>query len=214
MKKRCSHITLIIICCCLAFSVFAASCNEQAASSVEDFSTGDIIAHTSKSRQSRFIRAITESPYTHIGLIVYKEGQFLVLEAVEPVRYTELGDWIARGEGGKYTVMRLQPRYAAGIGEVVREAEKNLGKHYDAKFDPSDMKMYCSELIAKAVQKGAGVNLGEWKAFEDIVGDKIKHPESRREIISRWGKIPSEMKVITPGSIMESKELVKVYSNY
>ncbi len=214
MKKRSSLITRITTCLCLAFFIVTAACTEKALNAEEDFQTGDIIAHTSKSRQSKFISAITGSDYTHIGLVVYKEDQFLVLEAVEPVRYTELEDWTARGENGKYTVMRLVPRYSDRIGEVVREAEKNLGKHYDIDFNPSDQKMYCSELIAKAVQKGAGVNVGEWKAFEDIVGDKIKQPELKHEIISRWGKIPNGMKMITPGSIMESKELLKVFSNY
>ncbi|MGC4010094.1 MAG: hypothetical protein QM805_14600 [Pseudomonas sp.] len=43
-------------------------------------------------------------------MITFKGGKPFVLEAVEPVRTTELATWIAHGTGGHYTVMRLKNR--------------------------------------------------------------------------------------------------------
>ncbi|EPR85580.1 hypothetical protein [Acinetobacter gerneri] len=42
------------------------------ASAAEDFQTGDIIFQTSKSAQSLAIQKATHSPYSHMGMLVYK----------------------------------------------------------------------------------------------------------------------------------------------
>ena len=47
------------------------------------YQTGDIIFHTSKSAQSLVIQKATHSPYSHMGMIVMKQGQALVLEAIQ-----------------------------------------------------------------------------------------------------------------------------------
>ena len=77
-----NKLTSIILNCTLALAVSA-----PAYASTPIFQTGDLITQTSKSRQSRFIRAATGSPYTHIGMIVNKEGKQQVIEAVEPEKF-------------------------------------------------------------------------------------------------------------------------------
>ncbi|MBI1970290.1 hypothetical protein HYS47_00935 [Candidatus Woesearchaeota archaeon] len=184
------------------------------------FHTGDIIAHTSRSTQSPFIQLATDSPYTHMGMIVERKGGLYVIEAVEPVKYTTLNAWIARGVDKRFTVKRLhQPlsgREGHTIAGVVREAEQHLGKHYDRLFKPTDKRMYCSELVAKAYERGAGIHLGEWKTVDDVIGGEKAAlqtiPSIRREIQRRWGTYPGDMKVITPKSIMGSPLLDLVYS--
>ncbi len=52
------------------------------------FQTGDIIFHISKSQQSLSIQKATHSPYSHMGMIVNKNNQTWVLEAIQPVQYT------------------------------------------------------------------------------------------------------------------------------
>jgi len=177
--------------------------------------TGDIIAHKSKSRQSRFIKALTGSDYTHIGFVVKKGGQSYVLEAIEPVKYTKLSDWINRGEGKKYTVKRLNSDYQQCIPQIIQRAEGHLGKHYDAWFHPSDKKIYCSELISKAVKNGFGIQLGEWETLDEIAGWKGYLPQYQKEAKRRWGKYPKDLKMITPASIMQDDtHLSEIYSNF
>ena len=70
----------MLLVCGLSSHVFA---NPQ-------FQTGDIIFHISKSQQSLVIQQATDSPYSHMGMIVNKNGQTWVLEAIQPVQYTAL----------------------------------------------------------------------------------------------------------------------------
>src|SRR5437867_163184 len=65
----------------------------RAAPHVQD---GDIIFHTSRSSQSLAIQKATHSPYSHMGLILYRGGSPYVFEAVGTVRYTPLARWVRR----------------------------------------------------------------------------------------------------------------------
>lgn len=181
---------------------------------LEKIVEGDILGHTSQSSQSTFIKIATWSPYTHVGIAVEKDDGMYVLEAVEPVRYTPLDEWVDRGKDDNYTVMRLKDEYRNHIPSIIEEAETHLGKHYDAHFDPGDDEIYCSELITKAAEEGAGIQIGEWESFDDIVGLLRYFPPAKRMIENRWGDVPSDMEVVTPESVMESDMLEPVFSNY
>jgi len=89
---------LLLIGCAL----FATS--THAAAALRD---GDIIFHTSRSAQSAAIQRATHSPYSHVGIVIHRDGKPYVFEANATVRYTPLADWIARGDGGRYVVKRL-----------------------------------------------------------------------------------------------------------
>lgn len=177
------------------------------------YKTGDIIAHTSRSQQSATIASVTASNYTHIGIIVNRPGGLYVLEAVGPVKYTPLQQFIDNGVGKRYTVKRLKPELQDKIPEMIKHAESFLGKPYDILFDPSDAKMYCSELVEKAAEK-AGVSLGKWEKFQDLLGWSRYNPVVRYKVEQRWGKLPDNIKMVTPKSIMESGNLTQVYSNF
>ena len=58
---------------------------------------GDILFHTSTSSQSALIRLLTNSPWTHCGIVLRHKGQLQVLEAVQPVKLTPVAVWTARG---------------------------------------------------------------------------------------------------------------------
>ena len=62
----------------------------------DDIKEGDLIFQTSLSEQSKAIQLATKSKYSHCGLI-YKEGNdFVVFEAVQPVKKTLLDKWSRR----------------------------------------------------------------------------------------------------------------------
>jgi hypothetical protein len=66
---------------------------------------GDIIFHTSLSKQSIAIQKATKSKYSHCGIVFIEGKDTFVLEAIEPVQYTPINKWIARGKNQKYEVI-------------------------------------------------------------------------------------------------------------
>lgn len=180
-----------------------------------DFKNGDLIFHTSRSYQSKAIQLATKSKYSHCG-IVYKEGNsFFVFEAVQPVKLTPLNEWIARGQEGHYVIKRLknadQVLTQATLKRMKEIGNDFKGKNYDTTFEWSDDKIYCSELIWKVYQRGAGIEIGNLQKLSsfDLTSEIVK-----KKMRDRYGsKIPLNETVISPAAVFESNLLVTVQSN-
>src|SRR5437773_3573503 len=65
------------------FAVLLVACSAGGAPAVQD---GDIIFQTSRSSQSLAIQRATHSPYSHMGIILYRSGRPFVFEAIATVR--------------------------------------------------------------------------------------------------------------------------------
>ena len=118
--------------------------------SSQDLKDGDVIFQTSRSSQSRVIQEITNSNLTHCGIIFFKDNKPYVFESVNSVKLTPLSSWIRRGVGGKYKIVRLDYKLRDNHKKIMLSyAKKQIGKQYDSKFQWSDTKMYCSELVWK-----------------------------------------------------------------
>lgn len=169
---------------------------------------GDILFQTSMSPQSKAIQIATHSKYSHCGLLFHQKENskdWFVLEAIQPVKWTSLEDWIARGQDGHYVVKRLKANTtlpASSLLKLRSHAEKYLGKNYDLTFEWSDKKIYCSELVWKAYQKTTGIELGHLQKLADFdLSNKIV----KSKLIERYGKrIPLDETVISPQAIFES----------
>jgi hypothetical protein len=177
--------------------------------------SGDIIFHTSRSSQSEAIQLATKSRYSHMGVVYVQDGQPVVFEAVEPVKITPLKEWAVRGDGGHFVVKRLSAASSVLSAEVLSRmfevARGFAGKHYDAHFEWSDDRIYCSELVWKIYKRGAGLELGVLETLGDF--DRSS-PAVRRIMEERWGDSPPlEEVVISPVAIYESDLLVEVYRN-
>lgn len=182
------------------FSVYAHSAQYQ---------TGDIIFQTSKSAQSKVIQKATHSPYSHMGMIVNRNGQFWVLEAIQPVKYTPLQQWVDRGVNKHYVVKRYQTALTAiQQTKLVKNAEGYLNKPYDIYFEWGDDAIYCSEIVWKAYKNALGIELApldQLKSF-DLTDLSVKALMKQR-----YGKsIPLQEKVIAPSALFNSKKLVLV----
>jgi len=169
---------------------------------------GDIIFHSSRSEQSALIRRATHSEYTHVGLIFIRNGRPEVLEAVGPVKYTPLAEWIARGEKGRCVVKRLCAGEHAltpeAAGRLRRAAESYLRLPYDRLFLWSDDRIYCSELVWKAYREATGLELGRLSRLGNWVADAAV----RKELVRRHGPHPPlDAPVIAPVDIFEAEEL-------
>jgi hypothetical protein len=168
---------------------------------------GDIIFQNSKSSQSKAIELATKSKYTHMGIIFKKyNGQYYVYEAVQPVKFTPLKEWIKRGNGSHFVIKRLkQPITILNKKDLKQEALKYLGKNYDIYFEFSDEKMYCSELVWKIYKNALNIEIGKIKKLKDfdLNSDIVKSLMQKRY----KNHIPYNEDVISPQDIYESKNL-------
>jgi uncharacterized protein YycO len=161
------------------------------------------------------VQRATHPEYSHCGIIYKKGNDYLVYEAVEPVKLTPLGKWIARGKGERFVIMRIknadQVLTDAALDKMKKIEETFRGKHYDIYFEWTDDKMYCSELIWKVYKEATGLEIGKLEKLKDfdLTSDIVK-----QKMKERYGdKVPLDETVISPASIYNSDQLVTVKSN-
>ena len=171
---------------------------------------GDIVFHESTSRQSPIIKLAQHSKWTHCGIVFHIGDKAYVYEAVDPVRYTPLKDWGARGKDGVYCAKRLKsPLSASSIEKMKTVGAKYKGKHYDTLFQWSDNRMYCSELIWKIYFEGAGIEVCKPNHFSDY---SISLPRVKKLIKERYGdKFDPSEQIVSPQAIFKSKLLKEVH---
>jgi uncharacterized protein YycO len=194
------------------FSVAKAEVNLLKEKEIQD---GDLIFQSSISGQSKAIQLATHSKYSHCG-IIYKEGKdYIVFEAVQPVKKTPLDKWIARGDDGHYVIKRLKNSEEVLTLDVIKkmkEISKSFeGKNYDLCFEWIDNKIYCSELIWKIYQRATGIEIGK---LEKLKNFDLSNSIVKQKMKERYGnKIPLEETVISPASIFDCPFLETVRSN-
>ena len=171
---------------------------------------GDIVFHESTSRQSPIIKLAQHSKWTHCGIVSHIGDKAYVYEAVDPVSYTPLKDWVARGKDGVYCAKRLKsPLSASTIEKMKTVGAKYKGKHYDTLFQWSDNRMYCSELIWKIYFEGAGIEVCKPNHFSDY---SISLPRVKKLIKERYGdKFDPSEQIVSPQAIFKSKLLKEVH---
>lgn len=191
-----------------ALLTLCAACARAAPPPVRD---GDLIFHASRSAQSLAIQRATGSRYSHMGVVLHRNGRPYVFEAVEPVRYTPLADWIARGQGGHYVVKRLRtPPDARQTQRLRAQAERLRGKHYDLGFGWSDERIYCSELAYKLYDRAMGVRIGRLQRLREF---ELDDPAVRAKLRERYGaRVPLDEPVISPAAMFDSSLLETVAS--
>ena len=215
MRYKQSVISLVLVITTMVASVFVSSCGQkQGHELVKEQEMvvpqdGDIVFHESSSRQSPIIKLAQNSKWTHCGIVFHIGDKAYVYEAVEPVKYTPLTDWIARGKGGVYCAKRLDnPLPAQTIEKMKAVGAKYKGKHYDTLFQWSDNKIYCSELIWKIYSQGADIELCPPEKFSDF---PISNPIVKKLIKERYGnKFDPSEQLVSPNALYKSKLLKEV----
>jgi len=167
---------------------------------------GDIIFQTTQSSQSKAIQLATHSRYSHVGIFFFDKGRPMVLEAVQPVRVTPLKKFLSRSVGGHYVVKRLKNADAvlnrAVLGKMQSVGKSYVGRHYDWVFGWSDERIYCSELVWKIYQQGAGIELAPTKKLREF---DLSHPAVKAKLKERYGtKVPLDEPVVAPSQLFES----------
>jgi hypothetical protein len=170
--------------------------------SADGLREGDILFQTSNSEVSRAIQLATHSKYSHCGVLLYESGQPYVYEAVQPVSKTPLENWTS----GHYVAKRLKNADKAltpdALAKMKAEVKKFYGKDYDIYFDWDDDQLYCSELVYKVYERGAGVKVGEIRQLKDY---DLSNELVKKHLQLRYGNaLPLEESMISPGAIFDS----------
>jgi uncharacterized protein YycO len=178
--------------------------------------SGDIILQSSFGNQSDLISIVTQSPFTHCGIILNQNGNLSVIEANGSVRLVPFKDWVTNGKDSKYVVMRFKNLPDMNSKENVSRSkmatQKFLNKPYDSKFMWSDDKIYCSELVWKLYMEGAGLEICPLKKLKDY---DLTDASVQTELKKRYGNdIPLEEPMVAPADIASSDKLTMIFSNY
>ena len=178
----------------------------------EQLRDGDIIFQTSRSDLSIPIQKATHSPYSHIRVVFFRNGNPHVYEAIKTVQYTPFRKWADRGEGGHYVVKRLREAdrilTSQAVKKIRQAGTKFQGKPYDSYFEWSDKRIYCSELVWKIYDRGIGIRVGRLQKVRDL---DLSNPIVKTKIKERYGnKVPMDETVISPSEMFSSDLLVTV----
>jgi len=174
---------------------------------------GDIIFQTSRSSQSTAIQLATHSEWSHIGIVYIQDGKPYVFEAIQPVVLTPLQKWINRGKDKHFVVKRLRDSEHILSNYVLARMQETgqefIGKNYDPYFGWSDDRIYCSELVWKVYERGAGIKLSKLSRMQDF---DFTSPIVKAKLRERYGKhLPRNETVVSPQDIYDSKKLIAVY---
>lgn len=173
---------------------------------------GDLIFHASRSAQSLAVQRATGSRYSHMGVILHRDGRPYVYEAIGPTVHTPLARWIARGDGGHYVVKRLRsPLTPPQQARLRAQASAYNGRPYDLTFEWSDRRMYCSELVWKMYDRALGLKIGRLQRLRDF---RLDDPAVRAKLRERYGaRLPLDEPVISPAAMYDSPLLTTVASH-
>ena len=195
---------------------FSGTKTKTATTLIDKVQDGDLIFQTSESAQCEAVRIATNSKFSHCGLIYNINGNWFVFEAVQPAKLTRLEEWIQHGKDHKYVVKRLKNAETALTPATLQKmkdySQNFMGKEYDAYFDWSDTRIYCSELIWKIYKNGANIELSKLKQLKDF---NLTDERVKKVLKERYGNnIPLEEKVVAPSDLVDSDLLKTVIDTY
>ncbi|MBK1829730.1 YiiX family permuted papain-like enzyme [Verrucomicrobiaceae bacterium R5-34] len=210
MKKP---VALLLLCALTFGSVALAGLFKSRSHNPYQLQNGDIVFQSTNSSQGKAIKAATNSPWTHVGMVFFRNGDPMVIEAVQPVRITPLKSFIARSPSTFYA-MRLKNAEQHINAQTMARAEhycnQQLGKNYDLQFRWSDDKIYCSELVWKVYKEAGGIELCQPRPFKAY---NLKHPTVQRIAKQRYGAVnnlPLNELAVAPSDLAQSPLLIEV----
>ena len=177
---------------------------------------GDILFQHTGGEQGRAVELATGSPWTHVGILFKRDGQWMVYEAVGPVLHTPLQEWTAHGDNGHWTAKRWKQAGtqldAAALARLKKAGERFKGLPYDLQFGWSDDRIYCSELVWKMYKEGLGVELCAPKPMRE---NNLGSETVQRVMKERYGTAPPlDELMMAPGALFDCPELKTVLTKW
>lgn len=155
------------------------------------------------------IEGSTDSPYSHCGMVFRENGDWWVIEAIGPVKVTQLQDYIDRGRDDKLWAYRFDEKKRKHIPAALAAMKEDLGKPYDARYRFDSEAIYCSELIFRGWKAATGEDLGKVVTLGSLKWEKYKPVI---EAIEGQGNLPLDRQMITPRDLAKASGLKLVYS--
>ena len=157
------------------------------------------------------IEGITQSHYSHVGVLHRRKGKWTVIEACAPgVIYTPFEKWKTIGRNERWAAYRLKLQYRPLIPKFLRNLHSHAGKPYDFKYEFTDDKLYCSELVFHAWEKTSNKAIGR---RENILTLNWKPYLATIEKYNQGPLPTSGRMLISPRSLSRARQLERVYNH-
>lgn len=149
----------------------------------------------------------------HVGVVVDVSGaEPLVAEATVPwSRTTGLQRFVARSQGGRFSVSRLNTELTAQQKiSVTQAAAQRSGVLYDTGFDLTSKRQFCSRYVREVLLEATGKQVGEVETFKELLS---RNPATKLGFWRAWyfGDIPWARTTVTPASVLNSPALHSVF---
>jgi hypothetical protein len=191
----------------LLFLIFFLSCEKKINQSW--IHEGDLVFQRRTEVRYKIMDFLQSSYYNHAGIIVKKGDGYRVISAETTVKEEDLKEWLSRGEGKHFMILRPSSTILENIKNIIRWARFYKGRMYDYAYEWDERKIYNAELIQKAFLKGAHVYLGETKYIDTY----FIAPEDTTIFFELKNKVPYGKEVVTIESIISSGYLKNILKN-
>ena len=187
----------------------------NAEASTGEYQVGDMIMQSDEFKSAAGIKILSGSKFNHVGIVVEKNGQLYVAEALGRVVYTDIDDYIERGED--HVHIRLDEDLSESDKTKISSAvRKYIGKKYDAALSWSDDRMYCSELVQKVYKDALDIEVAHERKIKQhamvafvplLKSGMIEVPAVFSDIVEN---IDTDEIVVTPADILRSANTRRV----
>ena len=201
------------------------SCGGNQKKDIFQLRQGDLLfQNTGTGKVDNAIKAVTATSfsknYSHVGIAMQKEGQWVILEAVpkKGICQTPLKKFLKRNKNAlnksQTTVARLDSTYQPYISKAIAYGKERLDTPYDEIFLWDDDSYYCSELIYKmfssqALPKDSMPFLTHPMTFNDPAGNLV--PSWAEYYSNRNREIPEGVEGTNPNLMASSPHLKFVH---
>jgi hypothetical protein len=197
--------SVIVATVMLALQVDPLSAPSKANAYLDLLREGDIVFQRTGGEQGRAVRLATGSPWTHVGVLFKQNGKWMVYEAVGPVQFAPLAEWIERGTDDQWTAKRWKAKdrtlTADELGRLKKAGTRFRGLPYDLQFMWSDDHIYCSELVWKMYKEGPGIELCAPRPMRE---HDLGTPAVQEIMRARYGSTPPlDEPMISPGALFD-----------
>ena len=178
-----------------------------------DMKVGDVVFIRVNAKPFREVADATSSWTNHVGIVVDTSGaEPMIGESKFPFsRKTRLSDFVARSEGGRVSVARLQTELTSEQDlRVTESAKRRYGILYDTGFDLHSRRQFCSRYVHEVLMEATGSSVGEVETFSHLLASR---PDANVGFWKVWffGSIPWNRETVTPASLLRSPALRTVF---
>ena len=181
----------------------------------QNLQTGDLVFQYTNTRIAKITESVTESPVTHVGIVIRTKKGLRILEASRKVKFTSVTNFLRKSKNGWYTIWRRRDALTDKQKELlVKNSNHWIGKSYDSKFSWSSKEIYCTELVYKMYDE-IGIKISELETIGQVL-DKTSSPLLSKYIKKVYGsknKVNREENILTPFKLLSSGELTPVQSS-